>query len=851
VSAIDVQRWQRASPHLDRLLDLSPTERDAYLGSLCAEDSQVAADVEALLAEHRLLTAEGFLDSPAAIHGPQPSLAGVTIGAYRLLSPIGHGGMGSVWLAERSDGRFTAAAAVKLLNIALLGRSAEQRFTREGTILARLTHPHIGRLIDAGLSSTGQPYLVLEYVNGRFIDRYCDEERLGANDRIRLFLDVQSAVTHAHANLIVHRDLKPSNVLVTTDGTVKLLDFGIAKLIEAESGTSAFTILTREGEVALTPKYAAPEQVTGGPITTATDVYALGVILFELLTGRHPTAVDTGGPAEFVRAIADREPLRLSAAVGAGTDRGDLVARAASRATTPDRLRRVLQGDLETILAKALKTNAAERYASVAEFADDLRRYLEQLPVAARPDSFGYRAAKFVRRHRRVLAAFAAIVVVIGSLVGFYTARLSTERDRARLEAARSSKLSELLIGVLTSADPYRTPDPRDPNARHPLDIGAQRIDTELAGEPELQARILTMIGRTYERMGLYAKALPILERAVAVERSTFGSGDTTVAQSLNDLGVLYRDQGDLAKAESLLRESLALRRRLLGSEDKDVAVTLVELARVLNDSGRVDEAEPAIRESLTIRRKVFGEEHRETAVSKAELGRLLMRRGDLAGAEPLLRQNVATTVHVLGADHPNSAAAKSTLAQLLMAKGEVAAGEALLRESVEVNRRVFGPYGVEYAQSLNNLAIAVEWQGRLADAQALFEASVRIALPQLGATHPRVQACIVNLARVRIARGDGAATESSLRDVLSVRSKLYPPGDWRIAQARSLLGAALMTQRRYAEAEPLMVAADSGLEAVPGIQERERVANRARLATLRRRRSRPDEPDVRPPRSR
>src|SRR5262249_46121725 len=250
MSAISAARWQRASPHLDRLLDLPPTECDAYLAALDGEHAETAADVRALLAEPHRLTGEGFLASPALIRRPEPTLAGVAIGAYTLVSPIGHGGMGSVWLAERSDGRFTGRAAVKLLNAALLGRSAEKRFTREGTILARLTHPHIARLVDAGVSGSGQPYLVLEHIAGRPIDRYCDEEQLSIEARVRLFLDVQAAVAHAHANLIVHRDLKPSNVLVTADGTVKLLDFGIAKLVEADGGDPAVTMLTHEGDVA-------------------------------------------------------------------------------------------------------------------------------------------------------------------------------------------------------------------------------------------------------------------------------------------------------------------------------------------------------------------------------------------------------------------------------------------------------------------------------------------------------------------------------------------------------------------------------------------------------------------------
>jgi len=830
--AIDTNRWQRASPHLDRVLELPVPDRDACLLSLRAEDPQVADDVEALLAEHSLLSAEGFLDVPVSVRREQLPLAGLAVGAYTLVSPIGHGGMGSVWLAARSDGRFEGEAALKLLNHSLVGRAGEERFRREGTILARLTHPHIARLIDAGVSSTGQPYLVLERIDGRHIDRYCDDEQLGIEDRIRLFLDVQSAVAHAHASLIVHRDLKPSNVLVAADGQVKLLDFGIAKLLEGDEADAADTMLTREGEFALTPKYAAPEQVTGGPITTATDVYALGVLLFELLTGQHPTGVGARSPAEFVKAVADTEPLRLSTAIGAGIN-PEAATLATKRATTPDRLRRALRGDLDTIVAKALKQDPAERYESVAEFADDLRRFLDHQPIAARRDALGYRAAKFVRRHRRVLTAGAAAALAIVAVIGFYTARLSTERDRATLQAAKASKLSELLINLLTVADPYRSPDSRESNAQGLLDLGAERITKELSQEPDVQAEALTFIGRTYERMGLNAKALPLLERALAIGRAMPAPNEVTVAQTLNDLGVLHREQGDLTRAEPLLRESLALRRRLLGPEDQAVAVTLVELSRVLSDSGRLTEAEPYAREALAIRRKLFGEEHPETATSKSELGRLLMRRGDLVGAEPLLRENVATTTHILGANHPNAAAAKATLALLLMAKGDAAQAESLLRESVDATQRVFGKDHTEYALRLNSLALTVEVQGRLEEAQAHFAECLRIARPQLGDDHPRVLEYALNEARVRIARGDGAATESTLRHVLTVRGRLYPAGDWRIAQAQSLLGAALMISRRYAEAEPLMLAADRALQPVPGVQERERAANRARLVTL------------------
>jgi eukaryotic-like serine/threonine-protein kinase len=840
---MDSRRWLRASGHLDRVLELPPGEQDAWLAELQEQDQESAADVASLLGEHRRLTAERFLESATPLQPREAPLAGLTIGAYTLVSRIGHGGMGTVWLASRSDGRYEGQAALKLLNAALVGRGGEDRFKREGTILARLTHPNIARLIDAGVSNAGQPYLVLERIDGRHIDRYCDEARLSVADRIRLFLDVQAAVAHAHANLIVHRDLKPSNVLVTAGGEVKLLDFGIAKLIEEDAELA--TLLTPESGSAMTPKYAAPEQIAGGPITTATDVYALGVLLYELLAGYHPAGAALKSPSDFVKAITETEPLRLSTVFQSAGTPDAAAALASKRATTPDRLRRLLRGDLETIIGKALKKNPVERYASVGEFADDLRRYLDDQPIGARPDSVSYRAVKFARRHWRGLTAAAVATVVLVGVSGFYTVRLATERDRARVQAEKASKLSGLLTGLLMQADPYRTPDATEPTVQSLLDIGADRIARELGDQPDTQAEMLTVIGRTYSRMGLQSRALPLLQQAVTIGRRAFGSDSVRVAQSLNDLGVLQRDLGDPEAAEPLLRESLATRRRLLGNDTNDVAITLVELARVLRDRGRVAESEAPIREALATRRKIFGDEHRETATSKNELGLLLLDRGDLAGAEPLLRQNVATTERTLGVDHPNVASARASLAQLLIAQGDAAGGEALLRQSLATQRQVFGQSSVAYAATLNNLGAAVEVQGRIAAAQALFEEATGIVRPQLGDQHPRVALMMLNLARVQIAQGRGAAAEPALRAALAVRERILDASDWRIAQARSLLGASLLAQGRDAEAEPLMVAAANGLKPLPGPQGRELAADRARLVALYRKVGRATEADA------
>jgi eukaryotic-like serine/threonine-protein kinase len=449
----------------------------------------------------------------------------------------------------------------------------------------------------------------------------------------------------------------------------------------------------------------------------------------------------------------------------------------------------------------------------------------------------GYRTAKFMRRRWRGVAAGAAIASVLAALTGFYTVQLAEERDRARLQAEKASRVSELLTGVLTSVDPYRDPRTDEPTVRNLLDAAAGRIAGDLGDQPELQAEMFTVIGRTYGRLGMNEQALPLLEQALSIGRRTLGSQHVRIAQSLNDLGVLYRRAGNLAAAEPLLRESLAIRRSLLGNEHNDVAITLVELARVLRDRGLVAESEAPTREALAIRLKVFGDEHRETATSKSELASLLWERGDLSGAEKLQRENVATSERLLGRDHANVGASKGNLGNLLYAKGDVAGAEVLLRESVRVRKVAFGEAHVEYALSLPSLAEALEGQGRLDEAQALLDQAVDISAPQLGNDHPRVITATLAQARVRIARGEAAAAEPSLRNTLAVRRRLYPAGDWRIAQAQSLLGSALYSQKKYAEAEPLMIAAGHGLKPVPGRQARERSANEQRLESLRARR--------------
>src|SRR5580698_153836 len=424
MSTLTPEQWKRVSPYLDEALELPPEQRAEWLLTLSEKDAELASLVQALLDEQRQVEQEGFLERSPLQTGR--GLAGQQVGPYRLVSKIGQGGMGSVWLAQRSDGRFERNAAVKFVNIALTSQITEQRFKREGSILGRLIHPHIAELLDAGICSDGTPYLILEYVDGKAIDQYCDARKLAVDSRIKLFLDVLSAVAEAHANLVVHRDLKPSNVLVRNDGEVKLLDFGIAKLLAEGADADKATQLTVEGSGPLTPQFAAPEQITGGAVTTATDVYTLGVLLYILLTGQHPAGTEPHSPAELVKAIVETQPPLASETAASAASKQQTE----KRGTTFEKLSRQLRGDVDTILAKALKKAPAERYGSVTALADDLRRYLNHEPISARPDTLAYRVGKFVYRNRVVatLATVAFAAILAGAGAAIYQARIAERR---------------------------------------------------------------------------------------------------------------------------------------------------------------------------------------------------------------------------------------------------------------------------------------------------------------------------------------------------------------------------------------------------------------------------------------
>jgi serine/threonine-protein kinase len=813
---------------LDRALELEPEARAAWLAELEQTDPTNAAEIERLLAAEPGLDEMRFLDTgaspldealPTAASPAAPALAGWQLGAWTLERPLGKGGMGTVWLARRSDGRFEGTAAVKLLNLALLDRVGTARFQREGTVLARLNHPHIAKLFDAGVTPAGQPYLVLEYVEGERLDRWCDERRLGPEARLRLFLDILDAVAHAHANLIVHRDLKPSNILVTSSGGVKLLDFGIAKLLEDEAGAGESTLTdAAEGRV-FTPEFAAPEQVTGAAITVATDVYALGVLLYLLLAGRHPTAPESRSPADHLRHVVETDPPRLSTAAGAGDAAG-----------AAGRLRRLYAGDLDNILAKALKKRPEDRYGSVAAFADDIRRYLAHQPVSARRDSLGYRAAKFARRNRVPLALAAA--AALGLLMA--GARERQLRGRAEAEARKAVAVRDYLVSVFGAADPYQSPQDSagGMTARVLLDRGVERIDTALADDPEVRTELRGALGRIYRNLGVYDRAADLIQRTLRERRALHGEDDASVAEAMDLLGLVRTQQGELAAAESLLGGALAMRRRRLGDHDA-TAESLEHLADLYYKRNDYAKAEPLLREAQGIQTRLHGDSSLAVATTKLALAELLRARGSSADAMPLYQEAVAIRVARLGENHPLTAEAVGSMGSAVEALGRHAEAEQLFRRMIAAQRRALGDWHPVLASSLNALGqmIYKADDARAEEAESLLSQALAINRKALGENHPAVADNLGNLAVIARDRGDLERAERLLRQGLAIDRAIYGPVHVNVGFDLNELAVVYRARGQPDSAVPLLREALAMSQRLVGDNHRNTLAVRTNLA--------------------
>jgi serine/threonine protein kinase len=736
--AIPPELWREVSAHLDRALDLADPERAVWLEALRHTDPALAPLLEQLLAEHGQLEREHFLENPVLVpNGPR--LQGQTLGAYTVREPIGEGGMGSVWLAERSDGRFERRVAIKFLRLSMSARGAAERFAREGKILGQLAHPHIAELIDAGVTPGGEPYLVLEYVAGEPIDEHCDRHILSLDARLQLFLDVLDAVASAHAQLIVHRDIKPSNVLVRNDGQVKLLDFGIAKLLADAQTPAEATLFTLEAGAALTPRFASPEQLSGGQITTATDVYALGVLLYVLLTGRHPAGAPSQSTVQLIKAIVETEPPRLSAAVDSRDEEA-----ARKRHASPDKLQRTLRGDLDLIVGKALKKNPQERYASVSAFGDDLRRYLRHEPISARSDALSYRLRKYVRRHRVGVAIAAVLVLVLAAfsvIQAVELRRITRERDRA-------GRIADFMTGIFKVSDPGERVG-NSVTARQILDKASTDIQTGLSKDPALQAQMMHVMGKAYMMLGLQRQAQSLFEQSIKIGTFSLGPDNAETLSTTKDLSWTLFQQGRLAEAESLQRKLLERDRRILGPEHSDTLGTMGQLATTLCAERNYAEAEALDRQVLAAQKRLLGPDAFDTLVVMDNMSVTLAQEGKLAEAEKLEQETLARQVRVFGYQNLGTISSMINLASIQRDLGKYDQAEKLFHQTLDLEAHVLGPDQPETAETKYDLAALLVRRGRTDEALALIQDAVDHGL------HARIDLDIENDPNLKPLHGD------------------------------------------------------------------------------------------------
>ncbi len=771
-------------------------------------------------------------------------------GSYRLISHIASGGMGLVYLAQREDGGEPAHAAVKLLRRGI-DEDQARRFASERQILATLEHPNIARLIDAGVTDDHRPYLVMEYVSGLPIDQYCDQHRLSVRHRVALLRNVARAVAHAHHNLVVHRDLKPSNIFVTHIGVVKLLDFGIAKLVELDPDRT--TQMTGPGVRLMTPAYASPEQVTGAFVTTATDVYVLGLLLFELLTGTRAQEADGLSIPEIERIIVRTEVARPSEEVDPRqSPHADRAAAAATaRGTTPSRLRRALRGDLDRIVGVATRKDPARRYASADALAADLDRYLADQPILARDESAAYRIGKFVRRRWPAVAAalvFLVLLAIYAVTVTMQSRQVAAERDRARAAQATAEEVTAFLVRMFQASDPSETRGDTI-TAKELLATGVARVDS-LSAQPETQAQLLDVIGRVYQSLGRFGEARPLLDRALAIRRRVLGSRHAAVGDSLTHLGDLLILQGrlpeaatavtealaiheatsgresaaaaedlgllgaalasqnDRVKAKALLDEALAIRRRVLKPDDPAIAENLSALAFVASHTGDFAEMERRHAESLAILRRAFGARHPRIALGLNNLAVAYDNRGRYEDASRLHREALEMRRQLFGDTHPAIATSLNNLSTILQRQQRYAEAEPLAREVLALRRRLLGDDHPSTIVALNNLGALLVRSGRPREAEPVLRESVAAAVKRLPGDHPTALAVQMSLAGALSRLGKDAEADAIFTRIHGIRVKSLGPEHPDIASGLHARGQSLADRKRFPEAEPLLAQA-------------------------------------------
>ncbi len=800
----------------ERALELPAPERADWLAAECAGDAALAREIEELLALSSrevddLIAPVRALAVDAIGEGDGGLEPGERIGAYTIVDRLGRGGMGVVYLAERADGSFEKRVAIKVLPSAASSDEAVRRFEQERRILGRLSHPHIAQLVDGGVDPRGLPYLVLEYVEGEPVDAWCDRRRAPLERRLRLVIEIATALQAAHRNLVVHRDIKPSNLLVTADGDVKVLDFGIAKLLDPEPGDAA---LTRTDSRPMTPTWASPEQVAGAPITTASDVYQLGLLLYELVTGLRPQAARTSSLAELVELVCHQEPPAPSRAVLVDARDAAAAARAELRASTPAKLARRLRPDLDAIVACALAKEPDRRYPSAAALADDLERFLDGRPVRARRATMAVRAGKWIRRNPALTSAAAlTALLTVGYAVAvtFQARAIERQRQLAEIEAAKAAEVERFVLGLFESSDPEVALG-REVTARELLGRGVQRIDLGLAGQPAVQARLWSALGEIYGNLDLVGDGRALIERALGQQRRLYGERHAEVAASYHRLGVVLVAEDRASEGVAALERAAALLRDLEGSSSSRLGTTLAALGSARRRAGDLTGAEQAYREGLAIHRALG--DRAGIAASLTNLGALLYSRHDLAGAADYHGQALEMHRQVHGEAAPATTMARLNLGMTLRRLGRLDEGIALLEQAATRQAEIYGDDHFTTLWTRVELAMARIQHGDLDGADQLLSSAAPTLISRLGPTDVRSADVALGFGQLRVRQGRFPEAEPLLRAAEAGLVSRYGDTHGRVARARLWLGRALAGQGRRNDAVEIWQQALAGLPA-------------------------------------
>ena len=775
------ERWRQIEAVLDAVLADPPEARGATLDRLTAGDAELLKEVESLLAAHA--KAEGFLATSAesfaapylmeAAAMEPGDRTGAIVGRYRLVEQIGRGGMGTVWLAERSDGQFEHRVALKLIKRGMDSEEILARFLRERQILARLDHPNIARLLDGGVNEDGRPYFVMEHVSGRAITAHCDERRLPVEERIRLFAVVCRAIGYAHRNLVVHRDIKPSNVLVDERSQLKLLDFGIARLLGGRD-EDAVTLTASSGRL-MTPEYASPEQLTGQTVTTASDVYQLGILLYELLTGQRPRSAEAG---ETTRRPSGT--VRRTVTITHRNGQQETIEPAVvstNRGTTPERLQRRLKGDLDLIALRALRAEPEKRYPSAEDLAEDLERHLENRPIRFGGDRASYRAAKFVRRHRIGVTATAAVLMLIVGLLGFDSVRVRQERDRARHEADKAIEVSQLMARFLQGWNPDAS-DRGEVSAKKLLAEAAIRAERELAPRPEMLAATLSILGDFQTTLGEWSMAESLLTRAAALQQRLSNRPTADLAATLVRRGRLYRSSGRFGEAVPVLEEALALHRTLFGPRHAETLRVQRELAGAFRNAKQYKPAETELRAILAALDQNAQAASPFALEVSSDLGYALFQQARFDEAVEILRPTLAQQRVLFGDVHLATLATIRSLGSALRDRGDLDEALGLYRDALRISRALYGEAHQETESALLVLALVLERKNELAEAEQLARESLEVSRQVYGADHPLAWGHVGHIGSLRLDRGDLPEAERLLRQAYVKLRPVVPAGD-------------------------------------------------------------------------